>query len=125
MIAARYVSTLLGHTTASVSEVFASSIGQSVKVNIVYISSLSVALRLQLHELFTSEVFFICIIIQILTNVQLFYQMDCADIPVTTLLDHITVTAGRATNSLEYISVQVYICISNSVCNNITCFIIT
>ena len=43
MIAARYVSTLLGHTTASVSEAFRSSIGQSVKVNIVYISSLSVA----------------------------------------------------------------------------------
>ena len=49
MIAARYVSTLLGHTTASVSEAFASSIGQSVKVNIVYISSLSVALCLQLY----------------------------------------------------------------------------
>ena len=43
MIAARYVSTLLGHTTASVSEAFGSSIGQSVKVNIVCISSLSVA----------------------------------------------------------------------------------
>ena len=38
MIAARYVSTLLGHTTASVSEAFGSSIEQSVKVNIVYIS---------------------------------------------------------------------------------------
>ena len=60
MIAARYVSTLLDHTTASVGEAFGSSIGQSVKVNIIYISSLSVTLCLQLHEPFTSEIFFIC-----------------------------------------------------------------
>ena len=60
MIAAKYVSTFLGHTTASVGEAFSSSIGRSVKVNIVCICSLSVALLLLLHELVTSKVFFIC-----------------------------------------------------------------